>query len=115
MKDPTDPNTTSAEALGLDVTEDALWRVTLEAGKKMAATIDRLVGEEVTHRLGHNSWQVFAIAHRLRRVRFKDSPSELWYLDDKPLIEIWPLETQTVQEGDATKLNLAVKYRTFRT
>lgn len=103
------PNTDGSPALAVD----ACSAMSAKLAASIAKTQDGLIGAEVTKRLGHSSWQVFAIAHRLKRCRVKDQPQEMWLLDDKPLIEIWPVELKTVQDGDATKLVASVQHRTF--
>ena len=84
-----------------------------DVASNLAKKTDGIIASAITEALGHNSWQLWAIAHRLRRVRINDQPQETWLLDDKPLLEIWPPEMETKREGDSIKAVLTVKYRTF--
>jgi len=103
------PKTDESPALAVDACSAMSAQLAANVAKKQ----DGLISAAITERLGHSSWQLFAIAHRLRRVRYNDQPQETWLLDDKPLVEIWPVELKTVQEGNATKLVASVQHRSF--
>ncbi len=80
----------------------------------LAKKTDGIIASAITDALGHNSWQLSCIAHRLRRVRVNGQPQEMWLFDDKPLLEIWPPEMEIKTEGDSIKAVSTVKYRTFK-
>lgn len=80
---------------------------------ELAKKTDGIISSAISEALGHDSWQLWAIANQLKRVRINGQPQETWLLDDKPMLEIWPPEIETATEGDSIKAKFTVKYRTF--
>ena len=68
----------------------------------------------INEALGNEAWIIGNLANRMVRVRVVGQESETITLDGKPLLEIWPPEMKTVQEGNSWKVVATVKYRTFK-
>jgi hypothetical protein len=68
----------------------------------------------INEALGNEAWIIGDLANRMVRVRVVGQESETITLDGKPLLEIWPTEMKTVQEGNSWKMVATVKYRTFK-
>ncbi len=83
------------------------------ASKQTAEGVESLLTALIARRLAGETWDAKTVAARLRRLRFEGQPQELWLLDDRPLLQIWPPEvTRTVREG-AAHLDITVAYMTF--
>lgn len=80
----------------------------------LAGQKDSIIRICVNEALGNEAWLIGDIAPRMRRVKIEGQESETITLDGKPLLEIWPPEIKTVQEGDSIKLVATCKYRTFK-
>lgn len=46
--------------------------------------------------------------------RVRDEPQETITLDGKPLVELWPVELETVNEGGKITIKATRRYRIFR-
>lgn len=89
--------------------------------RSLAALASGLAGQQneiirtcINEALGNEAWLIGDIASRMVRVRVVGQESETITLDGKPLLEIWPPEMKTVQEGNSWKMVATVKYRTFK-
>lgn len=56
-------------------------------------------------------WTLFDVARRCTFVRYPDSPNEFLLLDGKPIMEFFPLETETTQEGDSYVMRVTQNVR----
>ena len=95
--------------------DDASSKMAAELAVKVAKTQDDLITAALNQRLGRSDWELTDLLPRLCRVQILSQPQELWLLDDKPLIEIWPVDLVTVQEGDSAKMKANLRHRSFPT
>lgn len=80
----------------------------------LAGQKDNIIRVCINDAIGSHAWLIGDIAPRMRRVKIKGQESETITLDGKPLLEIWPPEMKTVQEGNSVKIVATCKYRTFK-
>lgn len=74
---------------------------------------DNLLRACVNQALGSDQWLMTDIVKRMRRVHRVGEESETYMLDDKPLLEVWPITIEMVQDGDTMKIVASCKYLTF--
>lgn len=74
---------------------------------------DDLLGKAITEVIGEG-WSLIDLKGRLQSVRVRDEPQETIMLDGKPLVELWPVELETVNEGGKITIKATRRYRTFR-
>ena len=80
----------------------------------LAGQQNEIIRTCINEALGNEAWMIGDIVSRMVRVRIMGQESETITLDGKPLLEIWPPEMKTVQEGNSWKMVATVKYRTFK-
>lgn len=56
-------------------------------------------------------WTLFDIARRCTFVRIADNPNEFLYLDGKPIMEFFPLESEMALDGDEYVMRVTRKFR----
>lgn len=79
--------------------------------RELARKKDALISEAITARIGPD-WTPQGIAFRLTRHHEKNQPQEVWCLDGRPMLEIWPAYSWTVTGDDGrTVMNWSVEYR----
>ncbi len=79
-----------------------------ELAKKMAEEKDNILRACVRNRVGPAvRIKDVIITGRLRADVSDDSKSELWSLDSKPLVQIWPPETK-IDDG---RMTVSISYR----
>jgi len=78
-----------------------------------AKVTDEILSSEITAMIGEG-WIIADLRGRLQSVRVRDEPQETITLDGKPLVELWPVELETVNEGGKITIKATRRYRTFR-
>jgi hypothetical protein len=78
-----------------------------------AKATDEIFSAEITAMVGEG-WMIADLRGRLQSVRIRDQPQETITLDGKPLVELWPVELETVNEGGKITIKATCRYRTFR-
>jgi hypothetical protein len=78
-----------------------------------AKATDEILSAEITAMVG-DGWMIADLRGRLQSVRVRDEPRETILLDGKPLVELWPVELETVNEGGKITIKATRRYRTFR-
>ena len=78
-----------------------------------AKATDEILSAEITAAVGEG-WMIADLRGRLQSVRVRDEPQETITLDGKPLVELWPVELETVNEGGKITIKATRRYRTFR-
>ena len=58
-------------------------------------------------------WQICDLKGRLSCVKIAGHPQETITLDGKPLVELWPVELETVSENGKITIKATRNYRTF--
>jgi len=71
--------------------------------KAPAAEMARKLEDEMKAALDDElpGWTLLDVQKRCRMVRVAGSPVETLYLDDRPLLEIWPIESRTETRGES--------------
>lgn len=85
----------------------------LSLARTSAKEIETIISAEITQMLGEG-WLIDDLRGRLQSVRVCNEPQETISLDGKPLIELWPVELKTVNEGGKITIKAIRRYRTFR-
>lgn len=117
------PIFTAVDAAAMREMDDTSERMIGAISRAVADKKDRILNEAVTEHLGHSSWQLFAIAHRIKRCNIVGTHVELWTLDGFPLVEFRPLQTKMEMGIDpvsemrpvdfATHFVARIQYRPF--
>lgn len=88
------PIFTAEDAYSTQEMDDTCERMRNALSRAMVAKKDHILNDAVTEHLGHSSWQLFAIAHRIKRCNIVGTDVELWTLDGFPLVEFRPLRAK---------------------
>jgi hypothetical protein len=78
-----------------------------------AKATDVILSQAITAMVGEG-WMIADLRGRLQSVRVRDEPQETILLDGKPLVELWPVELEAVNEGGKITITAKRRYRTFR-
>lgn len=89
-----------------------LYNQAAQLGKLLAQQLEAAIKAAVTRRLKRDDWQLSEVVTRMRRQRRPDGV-ELWLLDAKPLLEVWP--PQTTKEGNKVRFSNKLKFYEFET
>jgi len=95
---------------GLTPSDAAAGSVSL--ARDFAKMTDELLGKAITAVIGEG-WALLDLKGRLQSVRVRNEPQETIMLDGKPLVELWPVELETFNEGGKITIKATRKYRTF--
>jgi len=84
---------------------------------KLIAAAEQKIGElicaAISQYLGTSDWDEEEVRPRIERVKIAGHDQEVWLLDGKPIIEIWPFEFKTFIDGGSTKIEAIVSHRMF--
>lgn len=80
-----------------------------ELGMALARKKDALISDCITAVIGPD-WTPESIRPRLTRERYQDAPQETWLLDGEPLVQIWPAQTGSHEEGFAQMADVSFQY-----
>lgn len=58
-------------------------------------------------------WEVSDLKGRLACVNIQGQPQETYTLDGKPILELWPIQLETINEGGKFTMKVTRNYRTF--
>ena len=81
--------------------------------KEMVESEDHALKSAISARIG-SEWSIEDIKHRLKRLSYRDHPGEIITLDEKPIMEIFPVECKVEQRGDRTFFTANRPFRIFK-
>lgn len=81
----------------------------VEVARKLAADQDALIRRCITARIG-GAWSDASIIPRLRWEKYVHSPEKMLLLDGKPLITIWPPESNAIHLPRKSEMRWSVKF-----
>lgn len=85
---------------------DLIQQTCSELIKRDAAQIENIIQTAINAAIG-SDWVIDDLVGRLTRVRVCDEPQETFFIDGKPVLELWPTEI----ECEGLKIKTTRKYR----
>lgn len=89
-------------------TEESVKSLAVES----ASEIDSILRSAISAFVG-DGWVIADMRGRLQSIRIKGQPQETITLDGNPIIELWPIETKTINKDGIIRMDITRKYRTF--
>jgi hypothetical protein len=77
-----------------------------------AKNTDAILTDAITAVIG-KGWQICDLKGRLACVKIQGQPQETYTLDGKPILELWPIQLETINEGGKFTIKATRNYRTF--
>jgi hypothetical protein len=78
-----------------------------------AKAIDEIIRDAINATIG-GDWVIADLRGRLQRITIQGQAPETYYLDGKPILELWPVELETVNDGKSFVVHATRQYRTFQ-
>ena len=76
-----------------------------------AKNTDAILTDAISAVIGRG-WEVSDLKGRLACVKIQGQPQETYTLDGKPILELWPIQLETINEGGKFTIKATRNYRT---
>ena len=77
-----------------------------------AKNTDTILTDAISAVIGRG-WEVSDLKGRLACVKIQGQPQETYTLDGKPILELWPIQLETINEDGKFTMKCTLNYLTF--